>query len=73
MSIDQIMQAALDLPKDLRLQLIEDLLSSIEVEVDQAVQSEWLTVAQARRDEIRNALVQPIAGDEALAQVRQLH
>ncbi|MEM6425574.1 MAG: addiction module protein [Cyanobacteria bacterium P01_H01_bin.119] len=73
MSIDQIMQAALDLPKDLRLQLIEELLSSIEVEVDQAVQSEWLTVAQARRDEIRNALVQPIAGDEALAQVRQLH
>ena len=70
MSIDQLMQEALSLPKDLRLQLVEKLLDSLEV--DEAVQSEWLTEAQKRRDDIRNGLVQPIPGEEALAQVRQI-
>ncbi|NET09663.1 MAG: addiction module protein [Merismopedia sp. SIO2A8] len=72
MSIDQLMQDALSLPNDLRLQLVEQLLLRLESDVDEAVQSEWLAVAQRRRDEIRQGLVQPIPGDEALAQVRQL-
>ncbi|MEM7590520.1 MAG: addiction module protein, partial [Cyanobacteria bacterium P01_A01_bin.83] len=50
--------------------LVEKLLNSLEV--DEAVQSQWLIEAQKRRDDILNGLVQPIAGEEALAQVRQL-
>lgn len=69
MSIDQLMQEALSLPKDLRLQLVEKLLDSLEV--DETVQSEWLIKAQKRRDDILNGSVQPIPGEEALAQVRQ--
>lgn len=70
MSIEQLMQEALSLPQDLRLQLVEKLLDSLEV--DEAVQSQWLTEAQKRRDDILNGSVQSIPGEEALAQVRQL-
>lgn len=72
MSIDQFTQEALSLPNDLRLQLVETLLASFEGVIDDAIQSEWLSEAQRRRDEIRTGAVQPIAGDEALAQVREL-
>ena len=72
MSIDQLTQEALSLPNDLRLQLLETLLASFEEVIDDAIQSEWLLEAQKRRDEIRMGSVQPIPGDEALAQVREL-
>lgn len=72
MSIDQLTQEALSLPNDLRLQLVETLLASFEDVIDDAIQSEWLSEAQRRHDEIRTGSIQPIAGDEALAQVREL-
>ena len=71
MSIDQLMQEALSLPNDLKLQLVEKILYSLEVEVDASIQSEWLLEVQKRRDDIRNGLLQTIPGEEALAQVRQ--
>ena len=70
MSIEQLIQEALSLPKDLRLQLVERLLDSLEV--DESIQSEWLAEAEKRRNDIRNGLVQPIPGEEALAKVRQI-
>ena len=70
MSIEQLTQEALSLPKDLRLQLVEKLLDSLEV--DESIQSEWLVEAEKRRNEIRNGLVKPISGEEALAKVRQI-
>ncbi len=70
MFIEQLIQEALSLPKDLRLQLVEKLLDSLEV--DESIQSEWLAESQKRRNEIRNDLVEPIPGEEALAKVRQL-
>ncbi|MDJ0898714.1 MAG: addiction module protein [Xenococcus sp. MO_188.B8] len=70
MSIEQLTQEALSLPKDLRLQLVEKLLDSLEV--DESIQSEWLVEAKKRRNEICNGLVKPIPGEEALAQVRQI-
>lgn len=72
MSIDQLTQEALSLPNDLRLQLMEALLESFEPPLDEAIQSEWLAEAKSRRDSIRNGLVQPVAGEEVLAQVRGL-
>ncbi|WP_017327567.1 hypothetical protein [Synechococcus sp. PCC 7336] len=40
MSIDQLMQEALSLPNNLRLQLAEELLASLEAEVDETIQSD---------------------------------
>ena len=72
MSIEQLMQEALSLPTDLRLQLVDTLLASFEDTVDETIQSEWITEAQKRRDDIRTGVVQPIPGEQALAQVREL-
>lgn len=72
MSIEQLTQEVLSLPHDLRLQLVEQLLASLEVDIDETIQSEWLAEAKQRRDDIRNGVVQTIPGEEALAQVRQL-
>ena len=72
MSIDQLTKEVLSLSEEMRLQLIEDVLTSLETSVNQSVQAEWLAVAKQRRDEIRDGLVQPIAGEDALAQVREL-
>ncbi|MEM1240167.1 MAG: addiction module protein [Cyanobacteria bacterium P01_H01_bin.26] len=72
MSIDQLTQEALSLPNDLRFQLVEALLASFEDGIDTDIQSEWLLDAQKRRDEIRTGSVQPIPGEDALAQVREI-
>jgi len=72
MSIDQLMQEALSLPSNLRMQLVEELIASLEIDEDETIRSEWLAEAQKRRDDIRNEMVQPIPGEEALAKVRAL-
>lgn len=72
MSIDQLTQEALSLPNEFRLQLIEALLENFEPPMDEAIQSECLSEAKSRRDNIRNGLVKPIAGEGSLAQVRDL-
>lgn len=71
MSIDQVMSEALALPNNLKIQLVEELLASLET-IDEAIQAEWIAEAQRRRDEILNGTVQAIPGDEALAQARNL-
>lgn len=71
-TIEQITQAALSLPNTLRVLLVEKLIESLEFDIDEAVQVSWTAAAKQRRAEIRTGVVQPIPGDEALAQVRKL-
>ncbi|NEO86245.1 MAG: addiction module protein [Spirulina sp. SIO3F2] len=72
MSIEQLTQEALALPNDLRLQLVNTLLTSLEPEMESSVQRLWMAEAQRRREEILSGEVQPIEGDIALAQVRAI-
>lgn len=72
LSIEQITQEALSLPHPLKVLLVEKLIESLEFDVDEAVQAVWTTEAHKRRNEIRSGTVQPIPGEEALSQVRQL-
>jgi len=72
LSIEQLTQEALSLPSVSRALLAEKLIESLEFDLDPAVQAGWATEAKKRRDEVRSDAVQPIAGEEALAQVRQL-
>ena len=66
------MKEALSLPSALRASLAEKLVESLEFDMDGTLQTLWVTEAKQRRDEIRSGLVQPIPGEEALAQVRRL-
>ncbi|NER26477.1 MAG: addiction module protein [Symploca sp. SIO1C4] len=72
MSVEQITQEALSLPSNLRIQLVDKLIASLEMDVDENTHGVWLTEAKRRQDEIRSGIIQPIPGEEALAQVRQI-
>lgn len=71
-SIEQLTEEILSLPSASRALLIDMLVESLEFDTDAAIQAVWVTEAKKRRDEIRDGSVQPIPGDEALAQVRRL-
>lgn len=71
-SIEQLTEEILALPSASRALLAEKLVESLEFDIDPDIQAAWITEAKKRRDEIRDGIVQPIPGEEALAQVRRL-
>lgn len=71
-SVEQVMKEALSLPSAWRAWLAEKLVESLELDVDENLQTLWLSEAKKRRDEIRSGIVQPISGEEGLARVRRL-
>jgi hypothetical protein len=71
-SIEQLTEEILSLPSVSRALLADTLVESLEFDTDLAIQTVWITEAKRRRDEVRNGSVQPIAGEDALAQVRRL-
>jgi hypothetical protein len=71
-SIEQLINDILSLPSASRALLADKLVESLEFDTDSTVQTTWITEAKRRRDEIRKSLVQPIQGEEALAQVRRI-
>lgn len=72
LSIEQLTQEALALPSASRALLAEKLIESLEFDVDPEIQAVWLDEARKRRSEILSGAVQPIEGEDALAQVRRL-
>jgi hypothetical protein len=72
LSIEQLIQEALSLPSASRALLADKLVESLEFDIDETIQTDWTTKAKKRRDEVRSGTVQPIPGEEALAQVRRL-
>jgi uncharacterized metal-binding protein len=72
LSLDKITQEALSLPNNLRVELVEKLIESLEIDVDESLQKTWLNIAKKRRNDLRNGEVIPIAGDVALAQIREI-
>ncbi|HBE21553.1 MAG TPA: acyl-protein synthetase [Cyanobacteria bacterium UBA11149] len=72
LSIDQLMTEALSLPSALRAILADKLVESLELDLDETIQTLWTNEAKKRRDEIRSGAVKPISGEEGLAQIRGL-
>ena len=71
-SIDQLMNEMLSLPSVSRAMLADRLVESLEFDTDLTIQTAWIAESRRRRDEVQEGLVQPVAGEEALKQVRQL-
>lgn len=71
-SIEQLTEEILSLPSASRALLVDKLVESLEFDTDPAIQAVWVTEAKRRRDEIRDGFVQPVSGEDALAQVRRL-
>jgi hypothetical protein len=71
-SIEQLTEEILSLPSELRALLADKLVESLEFDTDSAIQAVWVAEAKRRRDGVRDGSVQPIPGEDALAQVRRL-
>lgn len=71
-SVEQVMKEALSLPSAWRAWLAEKLVESLEFDMDEKLQTLWVSEARKRRDEVRSGIVQPIPGEEGLARVRRL-
>lgn len=71
-SIEQLTEEILSLPSASRALLADKLVESLEFDTDSAIQAVWVTEAKRRRDEVRSGSLQPIQGEEALAQVKRL-
>jgi hypothetical protein len=72
LSVEELIYEALSLPSSSRVFLVEKLIESLESDIDENIQKIWNTEAKKRRDEIRNHTVEPISGEIALAQIRQI-
>ncbi|MBE9251350.1 addiction module protein [Dolichospermum sp. LEGE 00240] len=72
LSVEELIYEALSLPSSSRVFLVEKLIESLESDIDENIQKSWNTEAKKRRDEIRNLMVEPISGEIALAQIRQI-
>lgn len=71
-SIEQLTEEVLSLPSESRAFLADKLVESLAFDTDSTIQAIWITEAKRRRDEVRSGAVQPISGEDALAQVRRL-
>lgn len=71
-SLEELTEELLSLPSASRALLAERLVESLEFDTDSTIQAAWTAEAKRRRDEVSDGSIQTIAGEDALAQVRQL-
>ena len=72
LTLDQITSEALQLPGSSRAELADQLVASLDVAMDETIQSAWTAEALRRRDEVRSDLVQTIPGEQVFAEVQTM-
>ena len=72
LTLDQVAEEAMRLPTTARSQLAERLVESLYLAEGNEIQELWAAEAIRRRDEIRSGRVQPIPGEQVLAEVRRM-
>lgn len=68
---EKIYDEALDLPTDSRLELIDRLLASVNLPVDDEIQQAWLEESHRRRNRILSGEDTPIPGEEVFKKIRK--
>jgi putative addiction module component (TIGR02574 family) len=72
LTLDQLTDEAMQLPSASRALLAERIVESLDLTETDEIQRLWAAEAIRRRDEVRSGRVQPIPGDEVLAEVRRI-
>ena len=72
LTLDQLADEAMQLPSASRALLAERIVESLDLTETDEIQRLWAAEAIRRRDEVRSGRVQPIPGDEVLAEVRRI-
>ena len=70
MSLEEILLEAQILPIEAKTILAEQLVASIEADIDPKITEVQLIEVRRRRDEIRSGKTKPISGPDVLAQLR---
>jgi putative addiction module component (TIGR02574 family) len=67
---EQVITTAMKLPQDERVRLAEELIASLDDEIDADVEALWLAEAERRLGELRSGSVQGVPADEAFTRAR---
>jgi len=71
-TLEQLAEEAMHLPAASRAELTERLVQSLDAADNDEVQRAWAAEAIRRRDEVHSGRVQPIDGEQVLAEVRRI-
>jgi putative addiction module component (TIGR02574 family) len=66
-----IVNAAIRLSENDRLEIVEELLASLEPQTDEDVDAAWAAEVERRSDEIKQGIVRPIPWEEVKSQARE--
>ena len=69
-TLERLAEQAMGLPSELRAQLADLLVESLDGEELGRIEQLWLDEAKRRRDEVRSGAVKTVPGEEALRKVR---
>ena len=67
---DRVIEGALSLPADVRLSLVEKLLTSLNLPIDAEIDRLWAEEAERRVSQIEAGEVKMVPGDEVFSKIR---
>ena len=71
-SISELKSEMMKLPAEVRAELAEELVESLESSKDEPIQREWIDEAVRRRDEVRSGEVETVPSELVFAEVREM-
>lgn len=70
---DRVIEDALSLPANVRLSLVEKLLMSLNLPIDEEIDRLWAEEAELRVSQIEEGTVKLVPGEEVFAKIRKKH
>jgi putative addiction module component (TIGR02574 family) len=70
---DRVIEEALSLPADLRLSLVEKLLTSLNLPIDEEIDRLWAEEAERRVSQIEEGKIKLVPGNEVFTRIRAKH
>ena len=67
---DRVIEEALSLPADIRLNLVEKLITSLNLPIDEDIDRLWAEEAERRISQIEAGEVRLVPGEEAFSKIR---
>ncbi len=67
---DRVIEEALSLPADIRLNLVEKLITSLNLPIDEDIDRLWAEEAERRISQIEACEVRLVPGDEVFSKIR---
>ena len=70
---DRVIEEALSLPADVRLSLVEKLLTSLNLPIDEEIDRLWAGEAELRVSQIDEGTAKLVPGEKVFAKIRKKH